>query len=111
MSYTYDVLKNVDGSPVVIDVHDGDTVHLALCGGNDAAQVPALRIKGLYCPELGKPGGLAAWLFTANLLRNARDIKVITYGRSFARVVATVIVDDVDMAQTVIAAGHGTATP
>jgi hypothetical protein len=77
-SYTYDVLKNVDGSPVVIDVHDGDTFHLALFGGNDDAQVPALRVKGLFCPELGQDGGLAAWLFTANLLRNARDIKVTT---------------------------------
>lgn len=106
----FKVLKNVDGRPVVLDVHDGDTFTLALEAADEAGVFPALRVKGLYCPELGKDGGLAAWLFVANLLQNARDITVTTFGLSFARRVATVIVDGVDIAQTVIAAGHGKAT-
>ena len=109
-SRTYDVLKNVDGRPVVLDVHDGDTFVLALDAGGDGALHPALRVKGLYCPELGQDGGLAAWLYVAQLLRNAQNIQVTLFGRSFARFVAQVIVDGVDIAQIVIAAGHGKAT-
>lgn len=107
---TYTVLKSVDGRPVVLDVHDGDTLTLALDAYDEAAVHPALRVKGLYCPELGQTGGLAAWLFVAQLLQNARDVQVTLFGRSFARRVATVVVDGVDLAQTVIAAGHGKAT-
>jgi endonuclease YncB( thermonuclease family) len=111
VSRTYNVLKNVDGRPVILDVHDGDTFVALLDASEEAGVHPALRVKGLYCPELGKDGGLAAWLFVAQLLQNARDIRVTTFGRSFARFVALVVVDGVDLAQTVIAAGHGTATP
>jgi hypothetical protein len=32
VSRPYDVLKNVDGRPVVLDVHDGDTFVLARGG-------------------------------------------------------------------------------
>lgn len=107
---TYDVLKGADGQPVIIDVHDGDTLTLALWASEESSVHPALRVKGLYCPELGQTGGLAAWLFTAQLLQNARDVRVTLFGRSFARFVAEVVVDGVDLAQTVIAAGHGKAT-
>ena len=110
MSRTYDVLKGVDGRPVVLDVHDGDTFTLALGCSEESSVHPALRVKGLYCPELGETGGLAAWLYVATLLGNARDIRVTTFSRSFARWVAQVVVDGVDLAQTVIAAGHGKAT-
>lgn len=110
MSRTYSVLKNANGQPVIVDVHDGDTFTLALSASEESAVHPALRVKGLYCPELGQDGGLAAWLFTAQLLQNARDVQVTLFGRSFARFVATVLVDGVDIAQTVIAAGHGRAT-
>lgn len=111
MSRTYDVLKNVDGSPVILDVHDGDTFTLALGCSEESAVHPALRVKGLYCPELGQTGGLAAWLFVAHLLQNAREITVTTFGLSFARRIASVVVDGVDLTQTVIAAGHGTVKP
>jgi endonuclease YncB( thermonuclease family) len=107
---TYSVLKGADGQPVIIDVHDGDTLTLALSASEESSVHPALRVKGLYCPELGQTGGLAAWLFVAQLLQNARDVQVTLFGRSFARFVAEVIVDGVDLAQTVIAAGHGKAT-
>jgi len=109
-SRTYDVLKNVDGRPVILDVHDGDTFTLALDAAPESGVHPALRVRGLFCPELGEDGGLAAWLYVATLLGNARDIQVTLLGRSFARFVATVIVDGVDIARTVIAAGHGKAT-
>jgi hypothetical protein len=107
---TYDVLRNVDGRPVILDVHDGDTFTLALSAYDEASVHPALRVKGLYCPELGKPGGLAAWLYVATLLQNARDVEVTLFGWSFARRVARVMVDGVDIATTVIAAGHGKGT-
>lgn len=110
MSRSYTVLKNVDGRPVILDVHDGDTFTLSLSSSEESAVHPALRVKGLYCPELGQTGGLAAWLFVAQMLQNAREITVTTFGLSFARRVAQVIVDGVDLAQTVIAAGHGKAT-
>lgn len=109
-TWTYPALRGVDDRPVVIDVHDGDTFRLALDAGGDAAIHPALRVKGLYCPELGEDGGLMAWLFTANTLAAAKDIKVTIFSRSFARWVAQVVVDGVDLAQVVIAAGHGKAT-
>lgn len=111
MSRTASVLKNVDGRPVVLDVHDGDTFTLLLDSADEAGVFPALRVKGLYCPELGETGGLAAWLFVARLLQDAREITVTTFGHSFARRVAQVVVDGVDLATTVIAAGHGTARP
>jgi endonuclease YncB( thermonuclease family) len=111
VSRDYRVLKNVDGRPVILDIRDGDTFTLMLDAAEEAGVFPDLRVKDLYCPELGKDGGLAAWLFVANLLRDAREIAVTTYGLSFARRVATVIVDGVDLAQTVIAAGHGKAKP
>lgn len=110
MNRPYTVLKSVDGRPIVLDVHDGDTFTLLLDAAEEAGVHPALRVKGLFCPELGEDGGLAAWLFVAQLLHNASDIRVTTFGRSFARFVAQVVVDGVDIAQTVIAAGHGKAT-
>lgn len=107
---TFNVLKNVDGVPVILDIHDGDTFALLLDAADEVGHHPALRVRGLYCPELGKDGGLAAWLFVAQTLRAAKDITVTVHGRSFARFVAQVRVDNRDLAEIVIAAGHGTAT-
>lgn len=109
-SRPYSVLKNVDGRPVIVDVHDGDTFTAALAASEETAIHPALRVRGLYCPELGQDGGLMAWLFVAQLLAKATDITVTLHGRSFARWVAQVIVDGVNLADIVIAAGHGKAT-
>jgi endonuclease YncB( thermonuclease family) len=108
---SYDVVLNVDGRPVVVDVHDGDTFTLLLDTADEVGFLPALRVRGLYCPELGRDGGLAAWLFVAQLLAAARAIRVTLRGRSFARYVADVVVDGVPLPDVVIAAGHGKATP
>lgn len=111
MIWSYPVLKDAAGKPIVVDVHDGDTVRLVLDGGCETSMHPALRVKGLYCPELNETGGIAATVFTASVLDQAHDIRVTIFGRSFARWVALIEVDGVDLAKTVIAAGYGTATP
>jgi endonuclease YncB( thermonuclease family) len=108
---TFTVLKNVDGVPIILDIHDGDTFVAELDVADEVGHHPALRVRGLYCPELGEDGGLAAWLFTAQTLRKAKDITATLHGRSFARFLATILVDGQNLADLVIAAGHGKATP
>lgn len=107
---TYTALTNVDGTPIIVDIHDGDTFTISLSASEESSVHPALRVRGLYCPELGQDGGLAAWLFTAQTLRKAKTITATLHGRSFARFVATVLVDNQNLADIVIAAGHGKAT-
>lgn len=108
---TFDVLTDVDDRPIILDLHDGDTVELLLDAADEVGHHPALRVRGLYCPELGQPGGLVSRIFTAQTIRNAKHITAIVHGRSFARFVAIVVVDGVNLADLVIAAGFGKATP
>lgn len=107
---TFNVLKDVDDKPIVLDLHDGDTVQLMLDAADEVGHHPQLRVRGLYCPELGEPGGLAPRVFTAQTIRNAQVITATVHGRSFARFVATVMVDGRNLADIVIAAGFGKAT-
>jgi hypothetical protein len=109
-SRTFTVLTDVDDKPIVLDLHDGDTVQLMLDAADEVGHHPALRVRGLYCPELGKPGGLVSRVFTAQTIRNAKHITATVHGRSFARFVATVTVDGVNLADIVIGAGFGSAT-
>ena len=109
-TWSYPVLKDTTGKPIIVGVHDGDTCRLALDQGLETAWFPWLRVKGLFCPELAEPGGHEAREFTAQTLAAARDIRVTVFGRSFARWVSLIEVDNIDLAGIVIAAGHGTAT-
>lgn len=109
--WTYPVLRDHTGHPIVIDVHDGDTIRLALNAGLETAAHPRLRVRGLYCPELSQPGGVEARAYTTQVLTDAAGIVVHVHGRSFGRWVAQVMVDGADLAGLVITAGHGTATP
>lgn len=105
--WTYPVLVGPDGRPIVVDVHDGDTVRLALDLGLEVAAFPWLRVVGLSCPELRDPAGPAAREYTARVLAAAAEIAVAVHGRSFARWLGRVVVDGSDLADVVIAAGHG----
>lgn len=110
-AWSYPVLTGLGGRPIVVAVHDGDTVKLLLNCGLETAPHPWLRVKGVHCPELSQPGGPEARAYTAATLLGADQIRVTTFGRSFGRWVATVLVDGTDLAGLIIAAGHGTATP
>lgn len=108
-TWTYPVLKDTAGSPIVVEVHDGDTWRLALDCGLEQAAFPWLRLRGANAPELstGKPGTDArGW--ARDQLTAAEDIEVVVYSheRSFARWVAAVTVDGQDLAEAMIAAGH-----
>jgi endonuclease YncB( thermonuclease family) len=104
-----------------ITAHDGDTVTLRLDHGSfptaKAETTAPFRIRNLYCPELKEPGGFQAMTFSNNLLIGARQIVVQTHKTptamqgSFARTIADVWVDGQSLADLVIAAGHGSATP
>lgn len=101
---------------------DGDSFFVRLDHGRfpvtRSVDEPQIRVRDLYAPELGKPGGVEAAKFTHDLMAAAQRITVRTYrtrtGRtigSFARVVADVWADGESVAEAVIAAGHGRATP
>lgn len=109
--WSYPVLTGLDGKPIVVDVHDGDTVRLLLDCGIEGGAFPWLRVAGVSCPELRKPGGDEATAYTVGVLTAAKQIKVHVTGRSFARWVAQVVVDGRDLADDLIAAGHGVRYP
>lgn len=110
LPWTFPVLTSIDGRPLVVDVHDGDSVRLVLDAGCDAAVHPWLRVKGVYCPELRQPGGPEARAFTVATLAAATEVRVTTFGRSFARWVADISVDGHNLADLIVAAGHGTTS-
>ena len=110
-TWAYPVLHGPDGRPIVVDLHDGDTVRLLLALGLAVSAFPWLRLGGVSAPELRAAGGPAARDYTAAALAAARDITVTVHGRSFARWLARVDVDGTDLADLLIEAGHGVPYP
>lgn len=108
-TWTYPVVRGPDGHPIVVQYHDGDTVRLLLDLGLEHGGFPWLRVAGVNCPELRADNGPEAAEFLRSLLAQARDVDVHVIGRSFARWVADITVDGADLADTIIAAGHGVA--
>lgn len=108
-AWSYPVMTGADGCPVVLGVRDGDTIRLLLDAGCETGLWPWLRLDGVNCPELRDPGGAEAAAFTRHTLAAATRIRATLSGRSFARWVAVVSCDGVDLSQMVIDAGHGTA--
>ncbi len=106
-TWSYPVLTGLGGRPIVVAVHDGDTIKLLLDAGVEVSGHPWLRVKGVHCPELSQPGGPEARAFTTATLLEADHIQVTTHGRSFARWVATIVVDNRDLADLLIENGHG----
>lgn len=109
--WTYPALTGLDGRPVVVDVHDGDTFRLVLDAGCETGIFPWLRLAGVQAPELGKPGAAEAAAWTAGQLTEARAVLVTVQGRSFARWVAAVQLDGRDLAADMIEAGHAAVWP
>lgn len=106
----------------VAEVHDGDTVRVALDLGFSIFHVVSLRIKDLYCPELTGPErerGEAARDYARSLLPVNTSVTVRTFKTSggqdvktFDRYVAEVTLPTgLDFATCMINAGHGTRTP
>lgn len=99
----------------VKEVHDGDTVRLLIDVGFEACHFPWLRVRDLYCPELGKPGGQEAKEAAVELLEGADQLWVTTFKRpgwtdmekSFARYIAEIGIDGRSFAETMVELGHG----
>lgn len=109
--WRFPVLTDHTDRPVVLAVHDGDTVRLALDAGVETGAHPWLRVRDAYCPELDEPGGPEAQAFTLAALTAASAVSVTLHGRSFARWVADVHVDGRSLADLLIEAGHATPEP
>jgi hypothetical protein len=106
----------------VVNVHDGDTQWYRLDLGKFPARElvePSVRVRGLYCPELDKPGGPEARDHARRLLDHAAAVgdrirvQTVRPGTdhtdvSFARVVGDVWLGDVLLAVAMIADGFGT---
>jgi endonuclease YncB( thermonuclease family) len=107
-TWTYPVKTDHTGKPVVIEVHDGDTVRLLCDAGGDAGIFPWLRLSRAGAPELNQPGGPEATDWIRQRLTSAEQIQVTIHGRSFARWLASITVDGVDLADEMVAAGHAT---
>jgi endonuclease YncB( thermonuclease family) len=105
---------------VVVRVIDGDTLVVRLdlgrYGGGDVVEhTTTIRIAGLYCPELGEPGGEEARDFAKSIVGGA-DVMVQTRKPNprdaYGRVVADVWIRlGRSFAEEMIEADHGSATP
>jgi endonuclease YncB( thermonuclease family) len=90
---------------VTLDVHDGDTATFDLdLGLHIHARIP-VRIVGVYAPELREADGALARKLLVNALTAAKNIVIETQKtkagadeQSFARWLATVYIDGVDVA-------------
>lgn len=96
-------------------VIDGDSYVLVVQLGWHVAITGQVRLIGVDCPESGTEAGAAATAFVTDLLAKAQQITVTTVrrepSRSFARYLARVDVDGADLADLLIATGHGVAYP
>lgn len=89
--WTFDVLTDHAGRPIIVEVHDGDTFRVCLDVGFETAAFPWLRLDGYNAPELREPDGPAARDALLGILTKARGITVTTrknQPRSFARYIA-----------------------
>jgi endonuclease YncB( thermonuclease family) len=113
----------------VVEVLDGDTVRMLIDLGGKTYAEWDVRLRGVYCPERGKPGGPEATAFTREWLAGHVDdagwFKVTTYkagakawkpgdveARTFVRYVGDVEAwTGGNLARAIVAAGHGTEQP
>lgn len=112
MTGPLEVLRDHAGAPVIVAVHDADTMRLLLIADEEygLGQWPWLRLTHPECwvdgYELYEPGGPEAAAWVADTLRGAADIQVTLYDWSFSRRVAAVTVDGRDLAEWLVASGH-----
>lgn len=95
----------------VVSVYDGDTFRAILT--NESKDLP-IRVRGVDTPEIKgqcsyeKEAALRARDFTKSLLMNAKVIQLRDVGEDkYHRVLATVTIDGVDLANTLISEGFG----
>jgi endonuclease YncB( thermonuclease family) len=99
----------------VLDVHDGDTMHVRVDRGNDDTSEWSIRVRGAACRELADPGGFEAR--GATLARACIGATVVLAGlgddKYGGRHLATVYVDRgaevVDLADWLIEDGWASA--
>lgn len=96
---------------IVVSVYDGDTFRAIL--PNESKELK-IRVRGVDTPEINgqcsyeKDAALRARDFTKSLLRNAKVIQLSDVGEDkYHRVLATVTIDGVDLANTLISEGFG----
>lgn len=95
----------------VVSVYDGDTFRAIL---PNESKDQKIRVRGVDTPEIKgqcsyeKDAALRARDFTKSLLRNAKVIQLSDVGEDkYHRVLATVTIDGVDLANTLISEGFG----
>jgi endonuclease YncB( thermonuclease family) len=94
-------LVGVTFSATVVSVIDDDTVRVALA---DASEL-RVRLEGIDCPETGEPYSTRACNATRALLFTRRvQVRGITVDR-YARLVARIVVGDVDMSLELLKSG------
>jgi endonuclease YncB( thermonuclease family) len=106
-TWTYPVVRGLDGRPLLVGVRDGDTVRLVLDAGAEVGLFPWLRVAGVNAAERGTPGAAEATSWVTERLLSSRQITVTILYRSFERWVARIVVDGRDLAEEMIEAGHG----
>lgn len=92
-------------------VTDADTIQVTMDLGLRTFRAEALRVRNLHSPELNTAEGKAARAFVVDLLPVGVPVVVETHQdrQTFNRYVADVwLADGRSLAETVIAAGHGT---
>ncbi len=95
----------------VIRWKDGDTAEVKIDRGwRDSREREAIRLYGLWCPELGEDGGLMAKLYAESLL--PPGAVCLLHSRTLWSLGRTLgdlrLQDGRDFAGLMIAAGHGT---
>lgn len=96
-------------------VIDGDSYAMTVDLGWHVSVAGSVRLIGVNCPESGADGADEATAYVTEAFAQARQVTVTTVrrdpSRSFARYLARVDVDGADLADLIIAAGHGEPYP
>jgi len=93
----------------VLEVHDGDTIKVALDLGWHITYTASIRLAGVNAPELATPAGPPAREFVDGLLPAGTAVTVVSHSLDkYGRVLGNVTLPDGrDLSAAVIAAGMG----
>ncbi len=105
-------VKSWQGKCVVVEVWDGDTIHVTIDLGFNVFINTKVRIHNCWAPELKEPGGeasrnfLAGWLPPGTILL-CESKRLDRYGRAEADLLT---IKGEDVATVMISTGHAKAT-